>query len=65
MARASKRKQPAKKKSAAKSRSPKAAKRTARKPAKRAAAARDESSADLVYSDIRRSMHGAILRSLR
>ena len=64
MAPASKRKKPAKKKSPAKSRKPVKAKRSQAKPAKRASS-RTASADDLVYTDIRRSMHGAILRHLR
>lgn len=63
-ARKSKGKKPARKSSAA-SRSPKQAKR-ARPAVKsaRAASAREDAP-DVVYTDIRRSMHGAILRHLR
>jgi hypothetical protein len=50
-----KRTKPAAKKAAAKRAKPKA----------RAAASRSESDPSLVYSDIRRTLHGAILRSLR
>jgi hypothetical protein len=61
----SKRKKPAKK-AAARSGSPgKAAQRAARGAPKPAAARSGEAETDLVYSDIRRSMHGAILRHLR
>ena len=35
------------------------------KPKARAAASRKDGDASLVYSDIRRTLHGAILRSLR
>ena len=35
------------------------------KPKSRAAASRKDGDASLVYSDIRRTLHGAILRSLR
>jgi hypothetical protein len=63
MANASKRKKPAKKRSA-KPRSPARAKRSQPRAARRASKPRDEDSS-LVYSDIRRSMHGAILRHLR
>ena len=47
---------PARKKTAAKRAQPKA---------RRTSAARSESDPNLVYSDIRRTLHGAILRSLR
>lgn len=63
MAPVSKRKKPAKK-SSAKPRKPAKAKRS-QGAAKRASSRTDESAGDLVYSDIRRSMHGAILRHLR
>lgn len=43
----------------------KASKRAQRGPSRPAAARSDEAGTDLVYSDIRRSMHGAILRHLR
>ena len=56
-------KKPAKK-SKAKPRKPAQAKRSQAKPAKRASS-RNESADELVYTDIRRSMHGAILRHLR
>jgi hypothetical protein len=63
MAPASKRKKPAKK-SPAKPRKPTKAKRSPAKPVKRASS-RSKSADELVYTDIRRSMHGAILRHLR
>jgi hypothetical protein len=63
MAPASRRKKPAKK-SPAKPRKAVKAKRPQAKPAKRATS-RKESADELVYTDIRRSMHGAILRHLR
>jgi hypothetical protein len=43
----------------------KAAPKAARPKARRAAAPRSEADPNLVYSDIRRTLHGAILRSLR
>ena len=66
MASASKRKKPAKK-SPAKSRSSSKAKPRAQRSARtRVTPKSDESSNDLLaYSDIRRSLHGAILRNLR
>ena len=54
------------KKPSARTASPrKAAKPARRSAAKAATAGSDEAATDLVYSDIRRSMHGAILRHLR
>ena len=66
MASASKRKKPAKR-SPAKSRSASKSKpRAQRSAGTRATPKSDEGSNDLlVYSDIRRSLHGAILRNLR
>lgn len=64
MAPASKRKKPAKK-SPAKPRKSAKAKRSQAKPAKRASSRSEPADAGLVYTDIRRSMHGAILRHLR
>jgi hypothetical protein len=68
-AKTSKGKKPARKSSPA-ARSAKPAKRAAAKPARAAAkptrtARASEPEGDVVYSDIRRSMHGAILRHLR
>ena len=60
-----KRKKPVKKPSAKPRSRGKATPRAARTSSKPAAARRDEAATDLVYSDIRRSMHGAILRQLR
>ena len=62
MVSASKRKKPAKK-SPARPRNSSKAKPQARRSAGAATSKSDES--DLVYSDIRRSLHGAILRNLR
>jgi len=63
MASASKRKKPAKKSPASPRSSSKAKPRAQR--SARVTSKSDERSNDLVYSDIRRSLHGAILRNLR
>jgi len=59
-----KNKKPAKKTKAKPRKPAQAKKRSQAKPAKRASS-QNESSDALVYTDIRRSMHGAILRHLR
>jgi hypothetical protein len=66
MASANKRKKPAKKSSARTRSSSKAKPRAQRSAGNRTTPKSDESSNDLLaYSDIRRSLHGAILRNLR
>jgi hypothetical protein len=65
MASASKRKKPAKKSPARPRSSSKAKPRAQRNASARLTPKSDEGSNDLVYSDIRRSLHGAILRNLR
>jgi len=65
MASASKRKKPAKKSPARPRSSSKAKPRAQRSAGARVTSKSDEGSNDLVYSDIRRSLHGAILRHLR
>jgi len=53
------------KKSSARAATPRKAARPAQRSAAKPAPRSDEKATDLVYSDIRRSMHGAILRHLR